>query len=95
MWSMKDLLSEASEIDEPKVFTLPSPVYHWAGWDGHTGGVTAIHLDSWGLVAVNACKHQVIIFLSLTVFEFNPNFQFHCIFRTLYALSTFRDPGSV
>ena len=74
MWSMKDLLSEASEIDEPKVFTLPSPVYHWAGWDGHTGGVTAIHLDSWGLVAVNACKHQVIIFLSLTFFEFNPYF---------------------
>ena len=59
---MKDLLSEDSEIDEPKVFTLPSPVYHWAGWDGHTGGVTAIHLDSWGLVAVNACKHQVIFF---------------------------------
>ncbi len=34
-------------------------MYHWAGWDGHTGGVTAIHLDSWGLVAVNACTHQV------------------------------------
>ena len=60
VWNMKDLLSEDTEIDEPKVFTLPSPVYHWAGWDGHTGGVTAIHLDSWGLVAVNACKHQVI-----------------------------------
>ncbi len=42
-----------------RVFTLPAPVYHWAGWDGHTGGVTDIHLDSWSLIAVNACKHQV------------------------------------
>jgi hypothetical protein len=47
--------------NELSVFILPSPVYHWAGWDGHTGGVTAIHLDSWGLVAVNACKHQVLL----------------------------------
>jgi hypothetical protein len=59
VWSMKDLLDNVEGHEEPKVFTLPSPVYHWAGWDGHTGGVTAIHLDSWGLVAVNACKHQV------------------------------------
>lgn len=59
VWSMKDLLGDSDGHDEAKVFTLPSPVYHWAGWDGHTGGVTAIHLDSWGLVAVNACKHQV------------------------------------
>ena len=56
---MKDLLDDGEGHDEAKVFTLPSPVYHWAGWDGHTGGVTTIQLDSWGLVAVNACKHQV------------------------------------
>jgi hypothetical protein len=55
------LKASTDSRNELNVFILPSPVYHWAGWDGHTGGVTAIHLDSWGLVAVNACKHQVLL----------------------------------
>ena len=54
---MNDLLNESDE--EARVFSLPAPVYHWAGWDGHTGGVTDMHIDSWTLIAVNACKHQV------------------------------------
>jgi hypothetical protein len=69
---LKDDDDHNASIDsrnELNVFILPSPVYHWAGWDGHTGGVTAIHLDSWGLVAVNACKHQVLIFNMFKLLE--------------------------
>jgi len=64
VWSLQDLLESCDPqgeayADDSFVFTLSSPVYHWSGWDGHTGGVTEIHLDSWSLIAVNACKHQV------------------------------------
>ena len=65
VWSFSDLLHDGE--DEARVFSLPSPVYHWAGWDGHIGGVVDFHLDSWGLVAVNACKHQVKNLRSLTM----------------------------
>jgi len=41
------------------VTNLPSPFYHLTGWDGHTGGVTGIHLDAFTLIAVNSCVHQV------------------------------------
>jgi len=44
---------------QPKVTSLPAPFYHLTGWDGHTGGVTGIHLDAFQLIAVNSCVHQV------------------------------------
>jgi hypothetical protein len=64
VWSLEELLDGTdvqgeTNRDDSSVFTLSSPVYHWSGWDGHTGGVTEVHLDSWSLIAVNACKHQV------------------------------------
>ena len=36
-----------------------APTYHWGGWDGHIGGVNCLHLDTFGLVASNACRHQI------------------------------------
>ena len=38
---------------------LKAPTYHWGGWDGHIGGVNCLHLDTFGLVASNACRHQI------------------------------------
>ena len=55
-----DLLDQ--ECVEEKLlpmWTLPAPTYHWASWDGHTGGVNCLHIDSFGLVASNACRHRV------------------------------------
>lgn len=61
LWSMEELIGEERMEDEDNltVWSLPAPVYHWAGWDCHTGGVSSIHIDTLGVIAVNACRHQV------------------------------------
>ena len=48
MWKMSELLS--SDISEDEV---------WDSWDGHTGEVNNIHIDSQGMISSNACTHQV------------------------------------
>ncbi len=58
IFSMEEVLGGVPE-SELTVTKLPAPFYHWTGWDGHTGGVTALHVDSFQLVAVNSCVHQV------------------------------------
>ncbi len=50
---------EDEEDRELSVTRVPAPFYHWTGWDGHTGGVTSLHVDEFQLVAANSCVHQV------------------------------------
>ena len=57
LWSMTEILDETNK--EPELWTLPAPVYHWDSWDCHTGGVNCLHIDSLGLMASNACQHQL------------------------------------
>ena len=59
LWSMDELVNHEIAESELSVTTVPAPFYHWTGWDGHTGGVTALHVDRYQLIAVNACVHQV------------------------------------
>ena len=59
MWDMKEILNPDVEEDNLQVTKLPAPCYHWRSADGHTGGVHALHLDKYQLLAVNACVHQV------------------------------------
>jgi hypothetical protein len=59
IWSMNEILDEVIHEEELTVWTVPAPTYHWGSWDGHTGGVNCIHIDSLGLIASNACRHQV------------------------------------
>ena len=55
-----DEKKEDEEDDrELSVTRVPAPFYHWTGWDGHTGGVTSLHVDEFQLVAANSCVHQV------------------------------------
>ncbi len=58
-FAMREVLDDDVAGDELAVTKVPAPFYHWTGWDGHTGGVTALHVDSYQLVAVNSCVHQV------------------------------------
>ena len=59
MWKMSELLSSDISEDDLSIWTIPAPTYHWGSWDGHTGGVNNIHIDSLGMIASNACTHQV------------------------------------
>ncbi len=56
--SMSEVLAGVAESDM-SVTKVPAPFYHRTGWDGHTGGVSALHVDAFQLVAVNSCVHQV------------------------------------
>ncbi len=58
VFPMEEVLGGVHDPDL-SVTKIPAPFYHWTGWDGHTGGVTALHVDSFQLVAVNSCVHQV------------------------------------
>ena len=57
LWSMDEILDETKE--KPELWTLPAPVYHWDSWDCHPGGVNCLPIDSLGLMASNACQHQL------------------------------------
>lgn len=59
IWSMSDLLNGDQEEELLPMWTIPAPIYHWGSWDGHIGGVNCLHLDAFGLVASNACKHHL------------------------------------
>ena len=38
---------------------LDTPRYHRGGFEGHTGGVGAVHVDAHTLIAATTCAHQV------------------------------------
>ena len=59
MWKMPEILSNCTTEDQLTFWTIPAPIYHWGSWDGHTGGVNCLHIDSFGMIASNACTHQV------------------------------------
>ena len=72
-WDMNEILDENVIEEDLEVTKLPAPTYHWMGWDGHTGGVHAIHLDKFQIIAANSCIHQVN-----PIFQGNI-FQTHCL----------------
>lgn len=60
VWRMDDVLhSPAGAEGDLPVASLPAPSYHWLGYDGHTGGVSSLHVDRYQLIAANSCVHQI------------------------------------
>ena len=52
-------MDPSKDWDDLTVTVLDPPKYHRRGFEGHTGGVSALHVDAHSLVVATTCAHQV------------------------------------